>query len=128
MGRDIESHLAQNLGREGELRTVGLCCSVSAPGWDDWSRDKTSSDGDADDQASDQTVGPHRDISEGGGDGQVAVDADGGEAEDGGGAEEDVSEDPDDATGGGWGDQLKKMRDEVEMKRGGAPAARRLQA
>ena len=117
MGRDIESHLAQNLGREGELRSIRLCRSVSAPGWDDWSRDKTSSDGDTDEQASDQAVGSHRDISERGGDGQVAVNAYGGEAEDGGGAEEDVSEDPGDATGGGWGDQLDKMRDEDEMRR-----------
>ena len=123
-----ESDLTQNLGGEDELRSVGLCSSVSAPGRDDWSRNKTSSDGHTDDQASDQTIGPDRDISEGGGDGQVAVDADGGEAEDGGGAEEDVSEDPGDATGGGWGDQLKKMRDEDEKNTRGTPAERRLQA
>ena len=63
-----------------------MCNSVGAPGRDNWSRDKTSSDGDTDDKASDQSVGPDWDISEGGRDGQVAVDADGGEAEDGGGA------------------------------------------
>ena len=107
-----------------------MCCSVSAPGWHDWSRDKTSSDGDTDDQASDQSVGPDRDVSEGGGDGQVAVDADGSEAEDGGCAEEDVSEDPGDATGGARGNQLKKMEDGRKMNTGGedAPAARQRQA
>ena len=85
-----------------------MSSSVSAPGWNDRSRDKTGCDADTDDQTSDQPVRPHRDVPEGGGDGQVAVDADGGEAEDGGGAEEDVREDPDEATGGGWGDQLRK--------------------
>ena len=48
-------------------------------------------------------VGPDRDVSEGPGDDKVAVDADGGEGEDGGGAEEDVGEDPGYAGGGGQG-------------------------
>ena len=95
----IERHLAQNLRRDGKLRSIVFSSSVSAPGWYDWSRDKTCRDGDTDNQASDQAVRPHRDVPEGGGDGQVAVDADGGEAEDGASAEEDVREDPDYARG-----------------------------
>ena len=99
-----------------------MCNPVSTPGWNHWSGDKTRSDVDADDRAPNQTVGPDRDVSEGGGDGQVAVDADGSEAEDGGGAEEHVGEDPGNATRRGRGDQLET---EVNMKREGVylPAA-----